>query len=94
MKTRPLLAIAAAAAIAIGISACTGGGSGAQYSYDPSNSGYSNTGTNPNESGSLYWQNQAQQNGTSAIDDMGPGGAADPVDDGNSVSYSGDGSGD
>ena len=93
-KARPFLTIAAIAALAAGISACNSGTSGTQYGDGTSNSGYSNVGSNPNESGSLNWQNQAQQNVNSATSDMGPGGAADPVDEGNSVSYSGDGSGD
>jgi hypothetical protein len=89
-KARPILTIAMIAALAGGVAACNSGSSGAQYgtgtgTYDQ---GYSNPGSN--ESGSLNWQNQAQQNANSAIDDMGPGGAADPVDDGNSVSYSDD----
>jgi hypothetical protein len=100
-KARPLLMIAAIAALAVGITACNSGGSSPQYSYDPPNSGYSNVGSsnagsgnvgsNPNEAGSLYWQNQAAQNLNSASSDMGPGGVADPADQSNPVSNSGDG---
>jgi hypothetical protein len=102
-KTRPLFALAAVAALAAGLTACNSGGSSSpQYGYDPGgNPGYSNAGTSNvgtsdvgtdnNESNALNWENQSQENGNSAISDMGPGGAADPNDDGNSVSYSGDG---
>jgi hypothetical protein len=98
-NTRPLFTIAAIAALAVGIAACNSGGSGAQSGYAPANSGYSSTGydqgpgINPNDAGSIGAQNQAQQDRDGAIGDMGPGGAADPVDDGNSVSYSGGGDG-
>jgi hypothetical protein len=94
-KIRPLLVIAMMAAAAAGIAACGHGSSGTQYGdntpvpvYSNSNSGNSSDGYNPNESTSINWQNNAQQNANNAIDDMGPGGAADPVDEGNSVSYS------
>ena len=92
-KTRPLLTLAMIAALAAGVSACNSGATSAQYGTGSSNSSY-NGGTNSNESGSLYWQNQAQQNVNSATSDMGPGGVADPADESNSVSYSGDGSDD
>jgi ABC-type oligopeptide transport system substrate-binding subunit len=99
-KTRPFLAIAMMAAVAAGIAACGHGSSGTQYSnntpvpvYSNSNSGPSSDNSNPNEPASINWQNNAQQNANNAIDDMGPGGTADPVDEGNSVSYSGDDSG-
>jgi hypothetical protein len=90
-KARPLFTLASIGALAVGIAACNSGSSGSQYGYDPGNSGYSSVGSNPNESGALNWENQAQENANSAISDMGPGGAADPADESNSVSYSGGG---
>jgi hypothetical protein len=96
-KARPLLTLAAIAALAAGITACnSGGSSGSQYGYDPSNTGYSNSstgytnpGTSGNQSAAIGWETGAQENANSAISDLGPGGAADPADESNSVSYSG-----
>lgn len=94
-KARPLFTIAAIAALAVGVAACNSGG--AQSGGGSGYPGYSNPGvyqpadTNPNYPDSIGAGVQAQQNRDSAINDMGPGGAADPNDDGNSVSYSGGG---
>ena len=94
-NARPLFTVAAIAAIAVGIAACNSGGSAAQPGYAPAGPGYistvydQNAGANSNQAGSIGAENQAQQNRDSAINDMGHGGAADPVDEGNSVSYSG-----
>ena len=82
---RPLAALAVIAVISAGASACNSGGTSAQYSTDGPGQGYSGG----NQASSLYWQNQAAQNAYSATSDMGSGGVANPADESNSVSYSG-----
>ena len=75
-KSRPLLAIAAVAAIAAVVAGCNSGSSAAPSgNVDPVNSGYVNT--NPNLPASMGWENTAQQNGWSAINDENYGADGD-----------------
>ena len=79
-KSRPLLAIAAVAAIAAVVAGCNSGSSAAPSgNVDPVNSGYVNT--NPNLPASMDWENTAQQNRDSAINDENYGGDGAGGDD-------------
>jgi len=79
-KSRPLLAIAAVAAIAAVVAGCNSGSSGSQSgNVAPVNGGYVNT--NPNLPASMDWENTAQQNRDSAINDENYGGDGSGGDD-------------
>lgn len=82
-KSRPLLAIAAVAAIAAVVAGCNSGSSGSQSGdVEPVNGGYVNT--NPNLPASMGWENTAQQDGWTAINDQNYGGGdSDGGDSGN-----------